>query len=403
MSTTNTDPTIFCLVGAAVIFIVYLVSANKQLTRKSYYRRGTRHGGQHGSRNENSHSSSSAPEQAKANISATQAGSSQVKSWIPAPTLTEALERIDNFSGIEFEHYIAHLLRIQGYQAEVTPPSSDKGVDVIAQKEGRRFAVQVKRYDGKVSQDAVMQVIAGQSYYACDVAMVVTNSHFNQNAVEYAERTGCILVNRGALANWIRLYDVAHELLSPEAIIVDYVGDQYLPPGDPSVTTVTVGKLGQRYLVDKLCERLAEGDKVAILEPPSEYSSEIRTLKRMLVQALPQRRIVDLAGRELEWDTDATSWADVEQQSASADVVIRRDLSESLLSSVPAMKVVVVSRAEDFRGEELLKLRYMLAAQKGRKWLFLIVDEEPAKSVDIGCRPSPQQGSLDLYDPFVRW
>lgn len=309
---------------------------------------------------------------------------SQVKSWEPASTLTKALDRIDKFTGIEFEHYVAYLLRIQGYEAEVTPPSSDKGVDVVARKGGKKFAVQVKRYDGKVPQDAVMQVIAGQTYYACDAAMVVTNSFFNQNAIEYADRTGCMLVNRSTLADWIRLHDVAHELLTPATIVVDYVGDHYLAAADPSVTTITVSEKGVMYLMDKLREHVAQGYKIAIVAPVSVDAYEIMALNRLLVRALPQRKIVDLVGRELDWDTDAISWAQLEQNATTADILVRRDLPKLLLERVPELKVVVVSRPDDFKEEELLKLRSVLAGQKGEKWFYLFASQEPAREVLVG-------------------
>ena len=384
MSTTNIDPTIFCVAGMAVLFVVYLVSTGKQPPRKPYHRRGTHNDGKHRSIYEHSDSSSSTPKRVKANAPVTVDNNSQVKSWDPASTLTEALDRIDKFTGIEFEHYVAYLLRIQGYEAEVTPPSSDKGVDVVARKGGKKFAVQVKRYDGKVPQDAVMQVIAGQTYYACDAAMVVTNSFFNQNAIEYADRTGCMLVNRSTLADWIRLHDVAHELLTPATIVVDYVGDHYLAAADPSVTTITVSEKGVMYLMDKLREHVAQGYKIAIVAPVSVDAYEIMALNRLLVRALPQRKIVDLVGRELDWDTDAISWAQLEQNATTADILVRRDLPKLLLERVPELKVVVVSRPDDFKEEELLKLRSVLAGQKGKKWFYLFASQEPAREVLVG-------------------
>lgn len=54
-----------------------------------------------------------------------------------------------NFSGHEFTQLIAAILRAQGYQARVTPPGADRGIDIVAGQgalgfDGPRLVVQVK-------------------------------------------------------------------------------------------------------------------------------------------------------------------------------------------------------------------------------------------------------------------
>lgn len=65
------------------------------------------------------------------------------------------MEDVDTMNGLAFEHYVAGLLKQQGYVATVTPSSGDLGVDVIAERGGIRHAVQVKRYTGSVSRRAI--------------------------------------------------------------------------------------------------------------------------------------------------------------------------------------------------------------------------------------------------------
>ena len=48
--------------------------------------------------------------------------------------------------------------------------------------------------------------VAGKEYYKCNKAMVVTNSHFTNLAEEFAAKTGCILIGREELIEWIEAY-----------------------------------------------------------------------------------------------------------------------------------------------------------------------------------------------------
>lgn len=113
------------------------------------------------------------------------------------------LHHLDNLDGIEFEHVVAGLLSSRGYQTEVTKASGDYGVDVIATKDGVRFAVQVKRYTGNVSLPAVSEAVAGARHWRCHASMVVTNSYFTSAAKKLAETNGCVLIDRDMLAQWL--------------------------------------------------------------------------------------------------------------------------------------------------------------------------------------------------------
>lgn len=113
------------------------------------------------------------------------------------------LADIDNMTGIQFEHYVAQLLTAQGYKTQVTTSSRDFGVDVIAQKQAVKYAIQVKRQTKNVSRRAVSDAVTGKFHYGCTAAMVVTNVFYTSGAQELAKSTGCRLVDRNELANWI--------------------------------------------------------------------------------------------------------------------------------------------------------------------------------------------------------
>src|SRR5262249_5392213 len=60
------------------------------------------------------------------------------------------LADVDGMSGEQFEHYVAALLKHQGFETRVTRLSGDFGVDIVAQKGGLKYAVQTKRYSKPV-------------------------------------------------------------------------------------------------------------------------------------------------------------------------------------------------------------------------------------------------------------
>ena len=125
-------------------------------------------------------------------------------SWLQLgiPLITE----IDRMEGLDFEHYVARLLRHQGYVATVTKASGDLGVDIVAQKGQHRYAVQTKRHAKPISRQAISDAVAGMGYYHCDQAMVVTNSTFTPGAITLAQSNGCMLVDRTELTRWIGRY-----------------------------------------------------------------------------------------------------------------------------------------------------------------------------------------------------
>ncbi len=97
--------------------------------------------------------------------------------------------------GYEFENEIARILKDLGYEVTQTPFSGDYGVDIIAEKYGKRIAIQVKNQNRPVGVRAVQEVFAGKEYYRCDEAWVVSRSGFTERAEEMAQKLGIELVH----------------------------------------------------------------------------------------------------------------------------------------------------------------------------------------------------------------
>ena len=107
-------------------------------------------------------------------------------------------------SGVEFEHYVAAVLRGRGYDIEFTRATGDFGVDLIATRDGVRTAVQCKRQARVVNGAAIQQVVAGAAVHDCTATMVVSNHRYTRAAEQLAEVHQCALVDRTRLARLAR-------------------------------------------------------------------------------------------------------------------------------------------------------------------------------------------------------
>ncbi len=113
--------------------------------------------------------------------------------------LPVTLERVDRMDPYDFELLVALLFEVNGYHAETTPKSGDQGADVILRRDGRSTAVQVKLYAGKVGNKAVQEALSGRAFWACDAAMLVTNSTPTGPARSLAARADVEIVARDRL------------------------------------------------------------------------------------------------------------------------------------------------------------------------------------------------------------
>lgn len=109
-------------------------------------------------------------------------------------------DKFDCATGIEFEKLCADILLKNGFKNIVlTPSTGDQGVDIIAEKDFIKYAIQCKNYNSPVGNTCVQEVHAGKIYYNCHVGVVMTNSTFTQGAKELAQATGVLLWDRKVL------------------------------------------------------------------------------------------------------------------------------------------------------------------------------------------------------------
>jgi Restriction endonuclease len=92
----------------------------------------------------------------------------------------------ENITPAGFEAYCAETLRKCGWQVSLTPLCRDQGVDVIAEKNGVRVALQCKLYSKPVPNKAVQEISAGRIHQQAQYGAVVTNSTYTTSAQELA-------------------------------------------------------------------------------------------------------------------------------------------------------------------------------------------------------------------------
>lgn len=121
---------------------------------------------------------------------------------------------IDLMEGHDFENWCAEALRNSGFtNVTVTPGSGDQGVDVVAEKDGLKYAVQCKRYNSDLGNTPVQEVFTGARFYNCHVGVVMTNRNFTTGAKDAAAVTGVLLWGR----SWILQYLYKKHGVMPEA------------------------------------------------------------------------------------------------------------------------------------------------------------------------------------------
>ena len=131
---------------------------------------------------------------------------SKLPSLVPTSSTNcyENLSDVDGMEGHDFEYWCADLLRRNSFtDVSVTQGSGDQGVDIIAKKDGIKYAIQCKCYSSDLGNTPVQEVHAGKAFYGCQVGAVMTNRYFTRGAQELAEKTGILLWDRDKITEYL--------------------------------------------------------------------------------------------------------------------------------------------------------------------------------------------------------
>lgn len=115
-----------------------------------------------------------------------------------------SIKQLDIMDGHTFEYACANILKSNGFKnVEVTRGSGDFGVDIVAENNGIKYAVQCKCYSHKLDNTPIQEVIGGLAYYHCQEAIVITNNYFTESAKTLAKINNVELFDRDKLIKLI--------------------------------------------------------------------------------------------------------------------------------------------------------------------------------------------------------
>ena len=107
----------------------------------------------------------------------------------------------DDMSPADFESFCAESLRHAGWSASTTPAGADQGVDILAEKNGKRVVLQCKLYGQTVGNKAVQEAVAARGYEAAHYAAVVSNQDYTRQARQLALTNSVYLLHYSDLTN----------------------------------------------------------------------------------------------------------------------------------------------------------------------------------------------------------
>jgi len=96
-----------------------------------------------------------------------------------------------------FEQEVAKILAAYGFVTRLTPHTGDYGADILAQRQGITYVVEVKQYASGtlVGRPELQKLQGARLYYRADAMIFVTFGHFSHQAHQYAKRESIRLID----------------------------------------------------------------------------------------------------------------------------------------------------------------------------------------------------------------
>ena len=141
-------------------------------------------------------------------------------SSIPEGELKVRLQNMDDY---DFEHFIADLWERQGWRSRVEQQSTDRGVDVVIEKDtpfSQKWLVQAKRYSDKVGGPEIREYVSLQHRQGVDGAVVVSTDYFTKQAHQEEKEYNLKLVDFDGLIQMIgetNSFDLLDKYISIES------------------------------------------------------------------------------------------------------------------------------------------------------------------------------------------
>lgn len=124
----------------------------------------------------------------------------QVKIWASEADTAAAGNRFTSSDPYEYERWCAGQLSRHGWKAEATRSSADQGVDVVAEKDGLKVALQCKLHSNAIGNKAIQEVHAAAAFIDATHAAVVAPADYTRAARQLAGKLGVLLLHHTQLS-----------------------------------------------------------------------------------------------------------------------------------------------------------------------------------------------------------
>lgn len=101
----------------------------------------------------------------------------------------------NKMTGHGFEQAVANLFRDIGFTAQVSKRGGDGGIDIVLQKQGRKIAVQCKRYKSSVGPHVIRDLWGTMHALGFDEGCIVTTTGFTKGVVDFARGKSIYLID----------------------------------------------------------------------------------------------------------------------------------------------------------------------------------------------------------------
>lgn len=127
----------------------------------------------------------------------------------------------------EFERAVETAFDSMGYETELTPQTGDMGADILAERAGTTFLIEVKQQRTPVGPDVVQRAVGALEYHDAEVAIIASLGGYTAGAIDAAE------------AGPVQLWGPEHivdGIQGPipsggETQVIDGDEESFLPPG----------------------------------------------------------------------------------------------------------------------------------------------------------------------------
>ena len=121
------------------------------------------------------------------------------------------IQRVSDLLSIEpyqFEYLCSTLMEKLDYvKVIVTPRTNDKGIDIMAEKDGKKVVAQCKRYKNSVGSPDMQMFIGAMHNAGAEQGVYFTTGTFTREAETMAKSNGIILFGKDQLAKYLSLVD----------------------------------------------------------------------------------------------------------------------------------------------------------------------------------------------------